>query len=181
MLILWAGPKHSGKTTSADRVARAARERGFTVAGLLAYSIYRQGQLCGFDAFDLRAGTRAPLAVRGDHGGQVGPFHFIEEGMTLGARALGRPGTEGADLVVVDEFGPLELASKGWRGAVDSLVDAGRTPILLVVREELAGTVQQLYAGIPSRQLRASAPESVPEVIRLLENHWASEEYDGPA
>ncbi len=180
MLILWAGPKHSGKTTSAARVARAARERGFTVAGLLAYSVYRQGQLSGFDAFDLRAETRAPLAVRGTHGGQVGKFHFIDEGMTLGTGALDPAATEGADLVIIDEFGPLELASQGWRGAVDSLVDAGRMPILLVVREELAGTVRQLYANVPRRQLSATAPESVHEVIRLLAATGTSEECNGP-
>lgn len=171
MLILWAGPKHSGKTTSAARLAQAAGEHGFAVAGLLAYSVYRNGQLFGFDACDLRTGARAPLAVRGTHGGQIGPFHFIEEGVTLGSAALGRAATDGADLVIVDEFGPLELASQGWRGAVDSLVSAGQTRLLLVVREEVARTVQQLYADVPSRQLAATAPESVHEVIHMLGDH----------
>ncbi len=180
MLILWAGPKHSGKTTSAARVAQLAGERGFAVAGLLAYSVYRQGQLCGFDACDLRTGARAPLAVRRADGGEIGPFHFIEEGVALGGAALGRPATDGADLVIVDEFGPLELASQGWRAAVDSLVDAGRMPLLLVVREELAGTVRRLYADVPSRQLNVIAPESVHEVIRLLAATGASEECDAP-
>jgi len=181
MLILWAGPKHSGKTTSAARVARAAREHGFTVAGLLAYSVYHQGQLSGFDAFDLRTEIRASLAVRDTHGGQVGKFRFLGEGVTLGAAALSPAATQGVDLVIVDEFGPLELASQGWRGAVDALVDAGRMPILLVVREELAETVQQLYADIPSRQLSAAAPESVHEVIRVLGATGTSREHDGPA
>ena len=89
----------------------------------------------------------------------------------LGSAALGRAATDGADLVIVDEFGPLELASQGWRGAVDSLVSIGQTLLLLVVREELADTVQQLYAGVPSSQLTATAPESVGEVIRMLRDH----------
>ena len=180
MLILWAGPKHSGKTTSAARVAQVAGDHGFAVAGLLAHSVYRDGQLFGFDACDLRTGARAPLAVRKAHGGEIGPFHFLEEGVTLGSAALGRAATDGADLVIVDEFGPLELASQGWRRAVDSLVSAGQAPLLLVVREELAGTVQQLYAEVPSRQLSAIAPESVHEVIRLLAATGASEECDAP-
>jgi len=171
MLILWVGPKHSGKTTAAARLAQVAGEHGFVVAGLLAYSVYRDGQLFGFDACDLRTGARAPLAVRKTQGGQIGSFHFLEEGVTLGSAALGRAATDGADLVIVDEFGPLELASQGWRGAVDSLVSAGQTPLLLVVREELADTVQQLYADVSSSQLTAGAPESVCEAIRMVEDH----------
>jgi len=178
MLILWAGPKHSGKTTSAARLAQAAGEHGFAVTGLLAPSVYRNGKLFGFDACDLRTGARAALAVRATHGGQVGSFHFMEEGVRLGGAALGRAATDGADLVIVDEFGPLELASQGWRGAIDSLVSAGQAPLLLVVREELAGTVRQLYADVPCRQLNAIAPESVHEVIRLLAATAASEECD---
>ena len=178
MLILWVGPKHSGKTTSAARLVQAAGEHGFAVAGLLAYSRYRHGQLFGFDACDLRTGARAPLAKRGIHGGQIGPFHFLEEGVTLGRAALGRAATDGADLVIVDEFGPLELASQGWRGAVDSLVSAGQGRLLLVVREALADTVQQLYADVSCRQLTATGPESVPEVIRMLGVAGASEGYD---
>ena len=91
----------------------------------------------------------------------------------LGSAALGRAATDGADLVIDDEFGPLELASQGWRGAVDALVSAGQTSLLLVVREELADTVQQLYADVPSRQLAATAPESVCEVIGILQDHPA--------
>lgn len=173
MLILWAGPKHSGKTTSAAGLAQVAGERGFAVTGLLAYSVYRDGQLFGFDACDLRTGARASLAVRGTPGGQIGPFHFLEEGVTLGRAALGRAATDGADLVIVDEFGPLELASQGWRGAVDALIRADQAPLLLVVREELADTVQQLYADVSSSQLAATAPESVGEVIRMLRDHQA--------
>jgi len=180
MLILWVGPKHSGKTTSAARLVQAAGKHGFIVAGLLAYSVYRDGQLSGFDACDLCTGARAPLAVRRTHGGQIGSFHFLEEGVTLGRAALSSAATDGANLVIVDEFGPLELASQGWRGAVDSLVSASRSRLLLVVREELADAVQQLYADTPSRQLAATAPESVGEVIGILGVTRSGEGYDGP-
>ena len=168
MLFLWTGPKHSGKTTGAAQLARQARQEGFRVAGLLAPSIYREGHLVGFDALDLQSGARCLLAVRRDDPGGIGPFHFMEAGLRLGHQALDAAATDGADLVIVDEFGPLELAARGWRGAVDALVRTGRTPLLLVVRQELAGAVQEAYASVPCKVLDAAAPESVPEVIRLL-------------
>ena len=174
MFFLWKGPKHSGKTTSAAKLARTARQCGFRVAGLLAPSVYRDGHLAGFDVVDLRNEARCSLAVRRDDPGNIGPFHFLEEGLRLGCHALDVAATEGTDLVIVDEFGPLELASRGWRKAVDSLVHAGRTPLVIVVRQELVGAIQEIYADVPSRVVDATAAESVREVICLLGNHQAA-------
>ncbi len=168
MLFLWTGPKHSGKSTAAAKLAHAARQHGFRVAGLLAPSVYRDGHLIGFEAQNLRTGARSPLAVRRDEPGDAGSFHFLEEGLTLGSRALDPAATDGADLVIVDEFGPLELAGRGWRSAVDSLIHAGRTPLVLVVRRELAETVRDVYADVPGRLVDATAPESVGEVLCSL-------------
>lgn len=174
MLFLWAGPKHSGKTTAAANLACAARQHGLRVAGLLAPSVYRDGRLIGFDALDLRSGARSPLAVRRDEPGEVGSFHFVEEGRRLGCDALDAVATDGADLVIVDEFGPLELAGRLWRAAVDSLVHAGRAPLVVVVREELAGAVRDVYGDVPSRLIDAMAPDSIDEVIHWLEEDRAA-------
>lgn len=174
MLFLWTGPKHSGKTTSAAKLACTAKQHDFRVAGLLAPSVYRDGHLAGFDALDLRSEIRIPLAVRRDGPGDVGSFHFLEEGLRLGSHALDAAATEGANLVMVDEFGPLELAQRGWRAAVDSLVYAGKTPLVIVVRQELAGAVRDVYADVTSRLVDATAPGSVNEVIHWLEDDRAA-------
>lgn len=108
------------------------------------------------------------MAVRRDHPGDVGLFHFLEEGLRLGRHALDRDSTDGANLVIVDEFGPLELASRGWRGAVDSLIRADRMPLVVVVRRELTDAVRGVYANVPCRLLDATAPESIDEVLRSV-------------
>jgi len=167
-LFLWTGPKHGGKTTGAARLAGLARQGGFRVAGLLAPSVYQDGRLAGFDAWDLHRDARTPLAVRRDDPGDVGWFHFLEEGLAFGRRALDMATTAGADLVIVDEFGPLELASRGWRAAVDALVHSGKIPLVLVVRQELADAVRDVYAEVPSRRLDATTPASAREILRLL-------------
>jgi len=168
MLFLWTGPKHSGKTTAVAKLACTAKRHGFRVAGLLAPSIYRDGRLIGFDALDLQSGARSPLAVRRDEPGDVGSFHFLEEGLRLGNHALDAATIDGADLVVVDEFGPMELAGRGWRRAVDSLVHAGTTHLVVVVRREMADAVRVVYANAPSRLLDATALESIDEILRSL-------------
>jgi len=163
------GEKHSGKTTSAGELAEAARAKGFNVAGLLAPSLYKKGELAGFDVVDLRTEDRVPLASRRTGKGRDKPYTFTEEGLKVGRRALSADATKRAELIIVDEFGPLELSGGGWRKEVDLLLTSSDAVILLVVRRELADEVQSLYAGIQSHNFSACEKESANKVIAVLE------------
>lgn len=167
-LVLWTGRRHSGKTTSADSLAQVARNEGFNVAGLLALSRYSNGRLVGFDGLDLRDGTRIPLASLKPDGDKTERFTFTATGLRLGSIALSPSATKSAELIIVDEFGPMELHGKGWRSSVDSLLTSADALLLVVVRQELSNQIQKLYATIPSRQLAASEPESISKVITML-------------
>jgi len=169
-IILWAGPKHSGKTSSAARLVEEAGNRGFIVAGCLAPSVYAGDVLRGFDLVNLRSGRRAPLARRAIEPRQDRSFHFLPDGLSLGEESLGPPATKDADLIIVDEYGPRELKSHLWRRATDRLMTSTDAVLLLIVREELVGEVLRLYEGPATRKLAALAPESVDEVLTLLEN-----------
>jgi len=169
-LILWTGPKHSGKTTGATKLAQVASAEGFNVAGLLAPSLYRNSNLLGFDVLDLQNQTRAPLARRKISQSKAGPFTFIADGLKLGKAVLSAEATKSADLVIVDEFGPLELNNEGWRRNVDSLLASRNAVVLLVVRRELADTVRQVYSGLPCQELAATEGDSIDEVITMLKN-----------
>jgi nucleoside-triphosphatase THEP1 len=174
-LVLWTGQKHSGKTTGAARLVNVARKEGFNIAGLLAPSLYREGELLGFDALDLRNKTRVPLARRETKSGKTGRFKFFQNGLKLGNDALNAEAAKTADLIIIDEFGPLELNGRGWRKNVDSLIASSNALILLVVRQELAESVCRLYADLPSRKLNAAEPKSIDKVIEMLRNFRASQ------
>ncbi len=167
-LILWVGEKHSGKTTSAANFARTARDEGFNVAGLLAPSLYCNGRLIGFDALDLGNEKRTPLARRQTNPGESGRFALATDGLKFGNAALSAEATKSADLIIVDEFGPLELNGQGWRKNVDSLLASSDAVILLVVRRELAGEVRRLYAHTPCRELAATEPGSIDDGLTVL-------------
>ena len=173
-LIIWTGPKHSGKTTAVEALAQDARAAGFSVAGLMAPSVHRGGRLIGFDVVDLRTGARAPLARRGAAAGpHVGDYGFLADGLEAGERALGAA-AHSAEMVVVDEFGPLELRGEGWRAGTDSLVARAEGLIVLVVREKLVDAVRRLYAGACCRVLSPADPaaaESVMEMLRAAACH----------
>jgi nucleoside-triphosphatase THEP1 len=167
-LVLWFAPEHSGKTAAALRLAQLARGRGFDVAGLLAPSVYVDGRLAGFEALDLRSGKKVGLAKRVPGASGPGRFAFTAEGVGFARAALDPASVESADLVVVDEFGPLEMAGGGWRRELDSLLAATDVPILLVVRRELLDRAQRLYAGVPIARLPAVDPASADKVIAML-------------
>jgi molybdopterin-guanine dinucleotide biosynthesis protein A/nucleoside-triphosphatase THEP1 len=170
-LILWRGDKHSGKTTSAGRLVEQACAEGFNVAGILAPSVYTNGRLKGFDIVDLQSGRQTLLASRNENT-LTNRFVFTDTGLKFGREALSLDAVKDAELIIVDEFGPIELAGKGWRKSVDSLLAftnayAGHKLVLLVVRNEIVEEVQKLYADIPCRQLAAQL-QSVPDVIEEL-------------
>jgi nucleoside-triphosphatase THEP1 len=167
-LILWTGEKHSGKTTAVAGLVKIARAKGFNVTGVLAPSLYRNGTLMGFDVLDLGNESRAPLARRTMDPEKMCPFAFIDDGLRLGNAALRQEIVEPADLVIVDEFGPLELSGRGWRSSVDSLLVSVNAVLLLVVRRELVNLVQRVYADFHCPNINAAEPNSIDKVIRIL-------------
>ncbi|MBN1341460.1 MAG: DUF2478 domain-containing protein [Phycisphaerae bacterium] len=152
-VVLWSGPQHSGKTTALARLVERARAEGHVVAGILAPSRWQEGQLVGFDVVDLASAKRAALATRdGDGQERIGCFAFDSAGLELGRVALGRSSTARADLVIIDEYGPLELEGGGWRRWVDGLVQRSSGVVLLVVRRDITETVAGLY-GVPGEHI----------------------------
>ena len=168
-LILWVGPKHSGKTTTAARLTVAMRRSRYTVGGFLAPSIYHEEQLTGFDILDLQSRRRARLAERRPMQGDVVGFTFCERGLQLGRQALQSAAGSPVDLAIVDEFGPLELDGRGWRNDVDSLLKSNLSVLLLVVRNEVVPSIRQLYGTFSPHIVRAADPRAIPKVKAVLE------------
>lgn len=168
-VILWTGPRHSGKTTAARHLVERLRAEGFAVAGLLAPAVYQGGVLAGFDVLDLSTGRRSALLRRAPPGAatDVGAFALDERGLRLGEAALGRDWAGKARMVVVDEFGPLELRGGGWRPAVDAMVGSAAA-VLLVVRDGLVGEVGRLYAAMEPRAIQARDPQAAETIVAML-------------
>ncbi len=167
-LILWAGPKHSGKTSRATRLVEELRRSGYTIGGFLAPSIYREETLIGFEILDLQNDQRVELAERSKERGRVAGFTFCDRGIDLGRQALRLAVESPVDLVVVDEFGPLELAGNGWRDDVEMLLRSSPLTILLVVRNEVVPRVRQLYHAFSPPTIEASDPQAAAQVKALL-------------
>jgi nucleoside-triphosphatase THEP1 len=130
--VVITGERGAGKTTLAAAVVERLRAAGLRVGGILAPGTYRDGRRHSFEVVALASGERRPLSARDPEPGWIEEqcFWVDPAGYALGNAALG---AGDADVVVVDEVGPWELAGSGWAARLDVLA-AGDVSLLLVVR-----------------------------------------------
>lgn len=168
-LIIWTGPKHSGKTTTTGELAERAAIKGVSLGGVLSESLYQDGELVGFDVIDIKTDETAPLAKKHKNRQTDGSkFEFIEQGFILGKKAIATAMEQSVQLLIVDEFGPLEINGGGWRKTIDSHIESYNGLVILVVRKELAEQTAKLYPLNTTRIMRASEKKSIETVLEML-------------
>ncbi|MCX5800333.1 MAG: DUF2478 domain-containing protein [Candidatus Eisenbacteria bacterium] len=137
MIYLLTGPVHSGKTTFLARIIRSLKERGVEVGGFLSVSIWNGDECTGYDLYDLSEEEAVPfIRATGERAWQkLGPYFFIPDGLEKAKNVLLR--TRNADLLVVDEVGPLELSGEGLWPVLRDVISQCKTNCLIVVRDSI--------------------------------------------
>ena len=168
-LILFTGARHAGKTTATAKLAQTLQEHGFKVAGFLSLSCYQDQKLTGYDIFDLTCQKRLPLA-REFQGKKVTKrrFDFDEDAWDYVHNLLLNKEILEADLVVIDEFGPLEIEGGGFRVAIDELLSFRPGCLLLVVRNRIVEQVKELYQSYNPLVVEALQDGAIQEVMNIL-------------
>ncbi len=151
--VILTGETGAGKTTRAVEVVDALRARGLKVAGVLAKGLLAESRRSGFDIVDLATGRTAALCREGHAvGGEEqrwGRFSFTREGLALGREALAVESSQ-ADVVIVDEVGPLELAGGGWADAMDELLSRFDGLLIVVARHAVVEAVKARWGDTSS-------------------------------
>ena len=140
-MILLTGDKHSGKTRFILELAQQTRLHGRRVAGIASPGFWKNGMRNGFELLDLDTGRRQLLSMRVP-GLQPVPFMFDALGLESGKKALSAARCSRADLVIVDEVGPLELRGAGWAPCLKELLPLSAPLQIWVVRRSIAEKIQ---------------------------------------
>jgi nucleoside-triphosphatase THEP1 len=143
-LALISGASNSGKTTYLDAVVRRALAKEATIGGLLSHGLWRDGGKAGFILESAATGERRQLADTRplwEPRNRYGRFYFSPETIEWGNAVL-ETGA-GSQLVVVDEWGPLELSGGGLWPGIDFLLRRHSGVLLITVRPGLLEDVRK--------------------------------------
>ncbi len=122
-----------GKTTCVMKTVDILRSRGVNVGGMVTLEQRREGRRIGFKVVDLASGKSAWLA-RVDVPGsvKVGKYTVLLGNLKrVGVEAI-RRALDSADVIVVDEIGPMELKSRSFRDAVWDALESSK-PVLATI------------------------------------------------
>src|SRR5947199_5897215 len=117
-----------------QRIHDHCKNKGVRVDGMLTSEVRKGDERIGFKITDLSSGAEGWLARRGDGvGPRIGKYSVDSEDLEeIGVGALKRATERSADLVLIDEIGPMEMTSSAFRGTLAKLLSTRRNVIATV-------------------------------------------------
>lgn len=166
MRIILVGGKGVGKTTVCRKIIEIANEMGLSCVGTI--TSQQEDELA---VEDIATGEKRLLAaVVGSREipGGIPHCHFVfsPEGMEFGKRALARDG----NLLIIDEFGKLELMGRGFDNALQAFKRHGNA--ILVIQDTLKEQLLPQLDGVDlkvvdvTRKNRDGLPELIIEFVK---------------
>lgn len=145
-VIIITGEKHEGKTTFVTNLVKQLQKEGIRTGGFVAPGTMHKNRRTAFDIKDLKTGQQKALcSIFREEGDPIGPFRFDPDGQLFGNRILSPENLGDADIVVIDELGPLELKGKGWAPAIDVLMQHPEITQMWVVRKGIVDDVRKKW------------------------------------
>jgi len=114
-----------GKTTVLLNAANGLKNKGYRVGGMLSREVRQEGTRIGFEIVDFSTGQRGWLAhVNQPTGPQVSKYrvnlHDLDQ---IGVKAI-QNALRDAEVVIVDEIGPMELFSSTFKQVIKDAIDS---------------------------------------------------------
>ena len=129
-IVFITGQPGIGKTTVLLNAIETLKKKGYKVGGMISREIRERGVRIGFEIIDIQTGQRGWLAhVNQPKGPQVNKYRVnLEDLKNIGANSI-LNAIEKANIVAIDEIGPMELFSQAFKEAVVRALESNK-PIL---------------------------------------------------
>jgi len=114
-----------GKTTVLLKVVEGLRAGGFKVGGMISREVRKSGSRIGFEILDIASGKKGWLAhIKQPVGPKIGKYRVnLNDLNSIGVKAI-LNALEKADVIAIDEVGPMELYSKEFVEAVKRVLES---------------------------------------------------------
>ncbi|MEM2878408.1 MAG: NTPase [Candidatus Hadarchaeales archaeon] len=166
--FLVTGAPGSGKSTVIARAVEILRLKGMKAAGIVCPEIRDGAVRVGFRMVNISTGESAVLAHIGIRDGpSVGRYGVNLAGIDLMSRTAIEEMLPGSDFVVIDEIGPMEIASERFRKAVLAALDSGKPVIAAVHMMTKGGFIGSVKSRSDVRifSVNASNRDTLPHEI----------------
>jgi len=126
-LLFVTGRPGIGKTTVLLNAAEELKAKGYIVGGMISREGRQDGSRVGFEIINFKTGEKGWLAhINQPNGPQVSKYKVNQEDLdSIGVRAI-QTALRDADVVVIDEVGPMELFSQAFKQAVMDAMSRGK-------------------------------------------------------
>ncbi len=148
-IILVTGPPGIGKTSTLRRAVKELKKRKCKVGGMICREVREAGVRVGFEIMDLSTGQRGWLAhVNQPEGPRIGKYRVnLTDLDVIGAGSI-LDALQNADILAVDEVGPMELSSPAFSNALVKAVESSK-PMLGTIHY---GLRHSLISSIKERE-----------------------------
>ena len=142
-IVVITGQVDSGKTTFLLNILPALNMKG-EVQGVCSPKSFFEGNFIGYDLLDISANKKFPFIRLQPEPDWVklGKFHFNPEIIERGNEIIRQ--ADKADILIIDEIGPLELNGSGFRPGLEHCFDNFRGTLIIVSRIDLINDIEKL-------------------------------------
>jgi nucleoside-triphosphatase len=171
---LLTGAPGVGKTTIVNRLCSHYSAKGMNIQGITTREIRENGQRIGFKITDLATGKEGWLAKKDSSTGpRIGSYHVVSDDLeNIGVRTLERAFKGPADLIVVDEMGPMEMTSSSFRNAISKVLKAERPTLVTVKLGSRYPEVEQIRAQSIQLEITKDNREEIHRKITEYIDEW---------
>jgi len=129
-LMFVTGPPSIGKTSVLLRSVNGLKNRGYAIGGMISREVREGGVRVGFEIMDFSTEERGWLAhINQRTGPKISKYRVnLTDLEAIGVSSI-LYAIRGADMIIVDEIGPMELFSSAFRDAVVQAAESEK-PVL---------------------------------------------------
>jgi len=140
-IILVTGPPGIGKTSTLRRTVKELQNRQYKIGGMFCREVREGGIRVGFEIKDISTGQRGWLAhVNQLTGPTIGKYHVNLTDLDIISAGSILDALKNADILAVDEIGPMELLSPAFSSALTKAVE-GSKPLIGTIHYRLSNSL----------------------------------------